>query len=98
MDLKHKSVMMVPNIKEAKEEGTRNVFTQLVKHLNDMFKNIYDDLIKIRPERVSALPTAAAENLGRFYLLINGGADDTLHICIYDGAASGYKFQQITLS
>lgn len=98
MDLKHKAVLITPNIKEAKEEGTQKVFIQLIKQLIDMFRNVYDDLSRIHPERVSALPTASAENLGRFYLKINAGADDTLHISIYDGAASGYKFQAVTLS
>ena len=65
MDLRHRVVMIVPNIREAKDEGARNVFTQLSKQLNDMFKNVYDDLIRIHPEKVSTLPTASAENYQR---------------------------------
>jgi len=98
MDLRHKIVMISPNIKETKDEGTQKVFNQLSKQLYDLFKNVHDDLIRLRPEVVETLPTASAENYQRLYLKTNSGADDTLHVCIYDGAASDYKFQQVTLS
>lgn len=98
MDLRHKAVMITPNIKEAKDEGTKSVFTQLIKQLYGMFKNVYDDLVRLKPERLATLPTASAENLGRFYLKINAGAIDTLHICIYDLSDTSYKFKQVTLT
>lgn len=98
MELKHRPVLIPPNIKIADGEGTKAVLTQMNKQLNDMFKNIYDDLLNITPERVSTLPTASAQNLGRFFLLINAGADDTLHICVYRNGTSDYAFKEVTLT
>ena len=98
MDLRHKVVMIPPDINKADGDGTKQVLTQMLKQFNDMFKNVYDDLDRIRVNVVSSLPSATSENYGRIYLLNNAGADDTMHIVIYDGLASGYKFQEISLS
>ena len=98
MDLRHRVVMKIPNTKDIKDKPTKDAFTQLSMQLNDMFKNIYDDSVRIRAEKVDTLPTAAAENFQRFFLKSNAGAADTLHICIYDLSDTSFKFKQVTLS
>ena len=98
MNLKHRITLLSPDIKRLEDKNIQDVFSQLTKQIYDQFKNVYDDLIRLAPERVATLPTATSEILGRIYLKINTGAIDTFHLCVYDESDSSYKFKQITLS
>jgi len=96
MELRHKVTMISPDIKLAKDEGTQKVLTQLVKQLNDMYKNVYDDLSRILPETVSSLPSAGSEYLNRFMTVTQGSASDKLYICIYNTSTSSYEWKEIS--
>lgn len=98
MKLRHVSSVRTPSIGSADGKGTQAVLKELMRLIYNTFVDIYDDLNNLSVTTIATLPTASKDNVGKFYLKTNAGADDTLHIVIYDGAASGYKFQAISLS
>lgn len=94
--MKHKPTQEFPKFEAIKDQAMQ----AFCKELGDTFlrsmRNIADDLQTIETvEVVSALPTAAKTNWGKFYLLITTGAD-WLYICI-DTGGSGFTFKKITL-
>lgn len=98
MIIKHRANPKMPEFARVKDPETAKGLIDIMRFIDDSFKNIYDDLVRILPEVVATLPTASAEYYQRFLLKNNGGGDDTLHICIWDDSASDYKWQQVTLS
>ena len=93
--LKHRKQTDFPDITKVKDFET---LKDLFKTLNDVFKNIYDDLNGLTPGRSATLPTASIDYLGKFYLRINAGAADTLHICRYNGATLAYEWKTVTVT
>lgn len=98
LKLKHSSNVRPPEIKRITDPMMIAVMEQFSKLISETFRNIYDDLVRAATDRVDTLPTAGADYLGRFMLKTNSGADDTLHVCIYQGATTDYAWKQVTLS
>ena len=97
MKLNHSPNVRLPDIGLANGEGNKQIFKQLMTLIYESFTNIYEDLANVSVTRGSSLPTASSALIGKFYLKSNAGADDTLHICIYDANASVYKWQETAL-
>lgn len=97
--LKHKSKFITPIMDGIPDQELRQVMTDLCRQLADMFSNVYDDeqVLRIAEVYGAALPTAASQYRGRFFLKTNTSAEDTLHICVSDGVG-GYAWKQVTLS
>jgi len=89
---------LTPSFKGVKDGTTQGILEQFGKVLYGKFNDIYNDLVHARTDRVDTLPTAGKDYLGRFMLKANAGADDTLHICIYQGATSDYAWNAVTIS
>lgn len=98
MNLKHRKSTSFPDISENVQSSTAEVLKDLFRSFSTTFRNIYDDLSNISVNRVDALPTASRDYLGRYFLLTHASADDTLHICIYEGATSTYDWRAVTLT
>jgi hypothetical protein len=96
---KHRKSVELPNGFYIKDAEIVKYIDDLGKALMSTFKNLYDDLVLLeRFEVVSALPTAGADYRGKTYLLSNAGSDDTLHVCIYEGATDTYDWREVTIS
>ena len=96
MKLNHSPNIRLPDTSLANGEGNKQIFKQFMTLIYESFTNIYEDLANVSVTRGS-LPTASSDLVGKFYLKPNAGADDTLHVVIYDANASVYKWQRIAL-
>ena len=97
MTLKHRTQVNFPDIERVKDPVLLQIFLDLLKTTNDVYKNIYDDLITLVPANSSTLPTASIEWLGRFYRRTNAG-EDTLHFCVINTGTGVYSWKQVTLT
>lgn len=98
MNLKHRRSSIFPDLGIVSNSVNGKIFQDLFRMLKDTFTNIFDDLSSMRTDRVENLPTASRDYIGRFMLKINAGSDDTLHVCIYEGATSTYDWRQVTIT
>lgn len=99
MIFKHRPKTEWPDISKIKDEMTRQFATDIGKLILDSLRNIYDDLKSLeKPERVTSLPAASISYRGKCFLLENAGAEDTLHICLYNAATETYSWKQVTLT
>jgi hypothetical protein len=96
---KTKSPAIFPNADKIKDEAVVDFGQDLAKVITELVRNILDDLKNLeRVERVDTLPTAALENIGKFYILNGTGAGaDLLYICM-DTGSGGYSFKQVTIA
>ena len=46
----------------------------------------------------SSLPTASADNHGKFALKVNAGAVETLHVCVKHQGTGAYSWRAVTTS
>jgi hypothetical protein len=86
----------MPNYVEVQDEATKRVLKQLIENLSSISRNAFDDLTRIVPEVIAALPTASAEYYQRIVLKTNAG-EDTAHICIHNSSTGAYSWKQISL-
>lgn len=96
--LKHRASVEVPNLSLIKDQGAKDALDQFFRLYRQTSKNIFDDLVGLTPGRSDVLPTASADYLGKFYLKINLGAADTLHICRFNGATLIYEWKTVTVT
>ncbi len=96
---KAKSPSIMPNVSKVKDEGTQEVIKDINKIIQDTVRDMLDDLkILERVERVTALPTATLDNLGKFVILNGTGAGtDNVYIGI-DTGSGGYSFKKVTIT
>lgn len=99
MIIKHKVQFELLDLSKITDQGVQQAISDILSKIYDMGQNIYDDLQTLKVvERVDALPTAEVEYLGRFMLLANTGAEDTLHFCIFDDSDQSYHWKEVTLT
>ena len=84
---------------EIKDPAAREFCRLLMTYLAEHSMQNYDDINSLQNvEKVTALPTASVLQRGKFLLLDNGAAADTLHVC-RDSAVDGtYEWKTVTLA
>ncbi len=96
---KTKAPVVMPGLDKIKDEGTKAVSKDINKIIQDTVRDMLDDLkILERVERVTALPTATIDNLGKFVIVNGTGAGtDNVYVGI-DTGSGGYAFKKVTIT
>lgn len=96
MTIKLKKNFIFPELEKIKDPLMKETLSLLFRELSINIRDIYDDLTKSFNSRVTSLPSASVDYIGRFYLVEQGGAVDKLYICVYNTSGSSYEWKEVS--